>query len=173
LLVKKCVPYPTLSSILIYPGSFWSPDGEHLGNVRLEGKSLNAGESWHGGRVILSWADIEKGIKRINDGESVVLHEFAHQLDQEDGMSDGTPKLESQHDYRAWAEVLSREFIKLRTQVDRGKETFLDDYGATDEAEFFAVATESFFEQSKEFKRRTPKLYAEFARFYKLDPASW
>ena len=99
------------------------------------------------------------------------MHEFAHQLDQEDGTSDGAPELERDQQ-KDWAAVLGAEYADLEEHVHVGERSDIDEYGATNPAEFFAVVTELFFERGGQLKHSHPKLYDQFARFYKQDPAS-
>ena len=104
---------------------------------------------------------------------NVVVHEFAHQLDSESGSNNGAPFLGSAERYRSWSETLSRDFALLRRDAYWGQRDVLDPYGATNPAEFFAVATESFFEQPHELATRHPELYAEFESYYRVDPRAW
>src|SRR5690606_2996359 len=120
-----------------------------------------AGEAWHNGRVILSWDDVQHGVFDFNDGRNVVLHEFAHQLDAESGSMNGAPLLRSRGAYGSWATILSREFNSLRDHAYFGASTVLDTYGATNPAEFFAVATESFFEEPDSLSEEHPELFTE------------
>ena len=113
------------------------------------------GESWTSGVVVLSWHDVQAGASDIHDGQNLVLHEFAHQLDREDGAINGTPLLEQRSQYLAWGRVLNAEYERLIRDSRLGRSTVLDDYGATDPAEFFAVATECFFEKPRVL-RETP-----------------
>jgi hypothetical protein len=122
---------------------------------------------------VLAWDDVEAGAADPDDGRNLVLHEFAHQLDFEDGSTDGTPPLESSAQARAWAEVFGNALEALRRAADAGEPTLLDPYGAQDPAEFFAVATETFFERGRELSGRHPKLYEELKRYYRQDPAAW
>ena len=108
---------------------------------------MHLGESWEHGAVVLSWNSARRGAADPRDGQNVILHEFAHQLDQEDGAADGTPELEQWAFYAPWARVLSEHYLVLRRRRSRGGKTLLDKYGATNEAEFFAVATRVFFER--------------------------
>jgi Mlc titration factor MtfA (ptsG expression regulator) len=101
----------------------------------------------------------------------VVLHEFSHQLDQEDGVADGAPILEHRASYVTWARVLGEEYEALRKK--RRRKTVMRKYGATNPAEFFAVATEAFFEKPKQMKKKHPELYDELRDYYKLDPLGW
>lgn len=177
--------YPALRQILVYPGSFVVQRGhtDHAG-VTHEGRQVLAGESWSQGQVILSWHDTLVGAATPDDGQNVVIHEFAHQLDQETGSANGAPILARQAHYARWAAVLGAEFNALQASAsqyrggwheqDGAKEPSLfSDYGATDPAEFFAVITEVFFEQPHRMAAEHPALYSELSNFYQLDPLSW
>ncbi len=177
--------YPALRQILVYPGSFVVQRGhtDHAG-VTHEGCQVLAGESWSQGQVILSWHDTLVGAATPDDGQNVVIHEFAHQLDQETGSANGAPILARLAHYARWAAVLGAEFNALQASAsqyrggwheqDGAKETSLfSDYGATDPAEFFAVITEVFFEQPHRMAAEHPALYSELSNFYQLDPLSW
>lgn len=165
--------YPQLYSILVYPSAFIGSKTTPIGDSYLEEQQARMGESWHIGLVVLSWQPIQYDMKNWQDGRNVVLHEFAHQLDQEDGSVQGVPLLQKRSDYQTWARVFSQEFQQLCSDVERGLETVIDEYGATNPAEFFAVATETFFEKSELMKRKYPELYQELKRFYQLDPVEW
>jgi len=102
-----------------------------------------------------------------------VLHEFAHQLDQEDGIADGAPILDKRSSYTTWAHILSKEYEQLRSYAQHHKKSVMDKYGATNPAEFFAVATETFFEKPVQLKKKAPDLYAELKSFYNVDPIEW
>ena len=101
------------------------------------------------------------------------MHEFAHQLDQEDGAGDGAPILEQRSSYTLWAKVFSEEFEALQGKVARGKRSVLDEYGATNPAEFFAVATETFFEKPKQLKKNHAALFDALKSYYCEDPLQW
>ncbi len=166
--------YPGLVSILVYPGAYVAEVSTPLGGgVYVEGPSVRLGESWKHGSVILAWDDVKRGAQNAEDGHNVVLHEFAHQLDQEDGLADGAPILGNQSSYAVWAQIMSEEYERLRADAGHHKKNILDEYGASNPAEFFAVATETFFEKPRQMKRRSPYLYAELKEFYKVDPAEW
>jgi len=107
------------------------------------------------------------------DGHNVVLHEFAHKLDEENDVSDGLPVLGNDSQCKTWAEVLSQEYSLLQERAEQGENVVLDEYGATSPAEFFAVATETFFEKPIELKETHPLLYGELRKFYKVDPIQW
>ncbi len=130
-----------------------------------------AGESWPGGPVVLSWEALDDAGSVAAGGANVVIHEFAHKLDMMAGEADGVPPLPSREARERWIEVFDAEFDRFCTAVDAGRETFLDPYAAEHEAEFFAVASEAFFESPNALKRDFPKLYDLFLKFYRQDPA--
>ena len=123
--------------------------------------------------MVLSWADVVRGGSQPRDGYNVVLHEFAHKLDEENDESDGLPVLGNDSQYETWAEVLNQEYETLQADAERGEPTVLDEYAATSPSEFFAVATETFFEKPVELKEEHPLLYEELRKFYNVDPSSW
>ena len=165
--------YPTLRSILVYPRAYIARAKQMLpdGSI-VEGHQSRLGESWFRGSLVLSWADVLAGAHDPDDGKNVVFHEFAHQLDGESGVMDGGPAHIERARYRDWARVLGAEYAGLNAALDRGEQSLIDAYGATNPAEFFAVVTELFFERPVDTRRRYPELYAEFARFYQQDPAA-
>lgn len=165
--------YPKLKSVLVYPAAFRVDRADHQedGTVSSGGRDL-AGESWSNGKVILSWDSVERGVADFNDGNNVVLHEFAHQLDSESGSTNGAPALRS-NSYRTWSAVFSSHFDNLRHRAMRRRATVMDTYGATNPAEFFAVATETFFEKPHQLAERRPDLYAELRQYYQVDPRDW
>jgi Mlc titration factor MtfA (ptsG expression regulator) len=161
-----------VETILIYPAEYFS-DAERFypdGTMDEDGEG-RIGEAWHRGPVVLSWADVRRGGRHPHDGVNVVYHEFAHQLDMQSGWIDGTPPLKGRAAYARWHEVMSAEFEKLVRRSRRGFATLMDDYGAENPAEFFAVATEFFFEKPIAFARRHPRLYAILKEYYGQDPA--
>jgi len=153
--------YDRVHEIIVYPGAYLHPDedGVILGEV----------SSWN--TVVLSWKDVVAGLQNPRDGRDTATHEFAHVLDRASGAFDGTPKLRAREDYGPWARVLSAHFLRLRAG-DGGERALLRDYAATNEAEFFAVATEVFFEKPRLMRRRAPDLYEELRHFYGFDPAA-
>ena len=171
---ERVDPFPKLTTVLVYPSSWSAADVQRgAGGLVHEGASRRLGESHSRGQVVLSWDDVEAGARDPHDGHDVVFHEFAHQLDQELPAAPGAPKLQRAADYAAWARVLGAGYEQLVEKVERHRRSFLDDYGATNPAEFFAVATEAFFEKPLPFRRRLPELYEQLREFYGLDPASW
>lgn len=163
--------YPKLRSVVVYPSAYVA-GGKSLFN-RDEKKSVRLGESWGTGTVVLSWNHVKKGAFNFRDGHNVTMHEFAHQLDQEDGAADGVPILERRSAYSSWATVFSREFEQLQRKGRKKKRNVLDAYGATNPAEFFAVATETFFEKPVQLQKKHPELYQELLNYYKTDPLEW
>jgi MtfA peptidase len=166
--------YPILRQVLVYPSAFLvdMEESDEAGVVRSDSQVLS-GESWSQSQVILSWEDVVEGAAVADDGYNVVIHEFAHQLDQEAGYANGAPELASRGHYARWSKVLGEEYERLRESVEAGEQSLLDDYGATDPAEFFAVLAEVFFEQPQALREENPLLYDELGRFFRVDPAAW
>lgn len=149
--------YDDLGTVIIHPGNL------------KEGKDgIILGMAHRLGAVSLSWDSVKGGLANPQDGRDVALHEFAHAIDVADGDFDGTPPLEVMADRRAWAVACSAAFARLRKAAHSD---IMRAYGATNEAEFFAVATEVFFEKPRQLARKEPALYAALARFYGFDPA--
>lgn len=174
LLGRKTDYYPSLSSILVYPSAFIATRQEHLASgVVAEGPHVLLGESWRHGSIVLSWDDVKHGAADIADGQNVVFHEFAHQIDTSSGKGDNSMVLKNNSSYIAWARALQKDYEKLKHAVAQNRPTFLNKYGATNPAEFFAVATEFFFEKPKKLKETHPDLYKELQQFYQQDPAAY
>ncbi len=166
--------FPNLRQVLLYPGDFFVERSRHDGGVVHEARQALAGESWQQGQVILSWDAVQHGAAVPDDGRNVVIHEFAHQLDQERGRANGAPWLGRRDRYPRWAAVLSGEFDALRGRIARGDDPgLIDPYAATDPAEFFAVVSEHFFEQPQALADAHPALYGELAAYYGSDPRAW
>jgi len=166
--------YPRLKYIVVYPSAFVvsHPEVDGAGVVSLEQKGL-LGESWQNGKVILAWDNVLHGARNFVDGSNVVLHEFTHQLDSETGSADGAPLLAGESSYRSWAGALSVEFRELQKDARIGRHSLLDHYGATNPAEFFAVATETFFEKPGRMAENHPELYDVLKSYYRVDPREW
>ncbi len=172
LLNRKTDCYPKLYSVLVYPSTYVAGSRSRL-TLQPDDNSVRLGESWNHGAVVLAWDSVKSGAINFKDGHNVTMHEFAHQLDQEDGRGDGVPILETRSAYSAWSQVFSSEYAQLQEKTAKGKKSVLDQYGATDPAEFFAVATETFFEKPAQLQKRHPELYVELERFYKVSPLEW
>lgn len=173
LLNRENPRFPGSRTIILYPEAFVAPEITQDGAVVHEGLSVRLGESWRRGPVILSWADVLRGIDNPGDGHNVVIHEFAHKLDEQNGPMDGLPVLRRHEDYPDWAQIMSREFADLVERAARRRNRVLDEYGATSPAEFFAVASEAFFERGLQMKEQLPDLYAQLERYYGVNPAGW
>lgn len=174
LLNRPSKVYAGLTTVLLYPSAFLVPRNRpDAAGVITETRDDLLGESWSDGRVILSWDHVLRGARDWTDGHNVVLHEFAHQLDSESGSNNGAPYLGHPSSYRSWSDVLSHHFDLLRQQAYYNQESVLDYYGATSPAEFFAVATETFFEKPYQMAERHAELYGEFQKYYRVDPREW
>lgn len=167
--------YPGLKTVLVYPSAVVPRDARSLARMRTGSvqQPLRAivGQSWGQGIVILSWDRVEHGAADPTDGDNVVLHEFAHQLDQETGEADGIPAGLRASRLKPWARVIERELGRLEAAALEGAETVLNPYGATNRAEFFAVATETFFEKPAQLRASDGNLYRLLVDYYGVDPA--
>jgi len=161
LLGRDIKVYPKLKTVLLYPHTY------------TDGETARLGESWNIGVVILSWNSVVGGARNFADGHNVTFHEFAHQLDQESGAADGAPILGESNAYQTWARVFSHEYEDLVEKTEHGKKDVMDEYGATNPAEFFAVATETYFEKPRQMKNKHPELYQKLRGYYKVDPDEW
>jgi len=170
--------FPALRQILVYPSAFLvdheQVDGAGVVQAR---RDLRSGESWSRGQVILAWDDTVRGAADPHDGWNVVIHEFAHQLDSQIGLTNDAHDLGMPDSVAAWPQAMQSAYDALCAEVDAmdagGPPPFLDPYGATDPAEFFAVVTEVFFERPRALSAEHPALYRELSRIYRLDPAGW
>lgn len=165
--------YQNLRTILIYPGAFKSIDKSHDGYVVTERETVRTGESWNRGPVILSWEHSEAGAQNHTDGYNVVLHEFAHQIDDLSGHTDGVPVLANDHSYADWERVFVEAYDIHVRNVEAGRRTVIDAYGAEGYEEFFAVSVEVFFEKPVVLKREEPEVYEQLSRLFRLDPETW
>ncbi len=169
--------FENVESIFVYPTTTWRPSPKPgFFEVRQaplpEGQAI-LGEAWRGGPVVLAWDEAKRSARHPESGRNLIYHEFAHKLDMQEGRANGAPVLEDAGLQKRWAEVCSREFQELRTSAAKGKHTTIDPYGATNEAEFFAVVTEKFFDQPASLKKHSPELYDVFRLFYRQDPAAY
>lgn len=164
--------YPRSAEVILYPGAFGEtveavgPDG-----TRYRIQDTRLGQAIYRGPVLIAWNARPRPWQSA--GRNVILHEFAHALDFEDGAIDGTPPLASREQSRRWFDVLTREFEQLRTAARVGRPTVLDWYGARNPAEFFAVATEAFFERPQAVRADHADLYEQLRGFFRQDPANW
>ena len=175
LLHRKTDYFPRLLTILIYPSQYVAEEKRQIHeHVWEEGKTVRLGETGRQlGAVVFAWDAVKSGATDSADGKNVVIHEFAHQLDFENYATDGAPSLATREQQLSWREVMKAEFASLRIAGETGIPTLLDTYGATDPAEFFAVATEAFFMRPCALRARHPKLYAELRNYFQQDPVAY
>ena len=171
--------FDRLRTIIIYPGVYQSQPTEgydFLIGQQDQPNSLpevRSGESWQGGPIVLAWqAALQEG-RRRRCGRSVVVHEFAHHMDSLDGTTDGAPPMTDFQFEKQWFRVTSAEYEQLVQLSQRGERTLLDQYGATNHAEFFAVATECFMTRPHPLADQHPELFAILVRLFGQDPRDW
>jgi Mlc titration factor MtfA (ptsG expression regulator) len=163
--------FSRVPSILLYPGGYRAPTERSSADGTVGPGVGRLGEAWYRGPVVLAWDSVRAGASGADHGHNVVLHEFAHQLDFLDGYADGTPPLASRAEYRQWHEVMTAEYKRLVSESVHGHARVLDAYGATNSAEFFAVATEAFFEKPLQLRERHVALYEVLHGYYRQDTA--
>lgn len=173
LIVNSPVWYDAIRNVLIYPSAFLTNRASQEGGVFHEDHHATLGESWQLGPVILSWDHALYGGLRAHDGENVVIHEFAHQLDSLSGDTNGIPILRKGQAYVGWEKAMLDAYTDHVAKVERGEPTLIDPYGATNHQEFFAEAIVTFFERPQALLAHEPALYAQFSQLLALDPASW
>lgn len=175
LLHRKTDYFPRLVTILVYPSAYLVEEKRQVqDHVWQEGKVARLGETGRQlGTVVLAWDAVKSGAADSSDSKNVVLHEFAHQLDYENYAADGAPALATREQQLTWQEVMKAEFASLRAADETGIPTLLDTYGATNPAEFFAVAIEAFFERPRALRAYHPKLYAELRSYFQQDPVEY
>jgi MtfA peptidase len=161
--------YRDWRTFILYPSEFVTPRHEvDEAGVHHRWEEEASGEAWEDGPVVLSMADV--AASGVGDGYNVVIHEMAHKLDLLDGDANGCPPLHKGMDYQAWFDAFSQAFESITRQVERGREPPIDDYAASEPAEFFAVATEYFFELPDVLRAAYPAVYAQLVLFYRQDP---
>ena len=171
---RKSGVFPSLRHILVYPSAFLVPRTEFgVGGVITHASQTLAGESWNDGRVVLAWDHVQQACLDPSHQHNVVWHEFAHQLDSESGQTNGAPRLPSKQAYQHWSSLMAEEFAQLQQAAQLQIETVMDHYGATNPAEFFAVATETFFGRPHELAWQHPRLFELLQTYYKVDPRCW
>ncbi len=166
-------PFDRLISVILQPDIYVATKVQREpSGLELHSQEERLGEAWRNGPVLLSWRDVARQCREEPDGRNVILHEFAHLLDMADADADGIPLLDTEEQFRTWLDVTRIEYRRLVRHAEHGRRTLLDWYGSTNEAEFFAVATETFFEQPVEMQNLHPSLYDVLRAFYKQDPAA-
>ncbi len=166
--------YPELQRVLLYPSAFVAQH-QQVGNdgVHSQAARVLAGQSWAQGQVLLSWSEVLQDAQDPDSGSNVVVHEFAHQLDQSKGYANGAPPLKNRQAYYSWSAVMQAEFDALRHRLEAGESGLIGAYAATDPAEFFAVCCELFFERGAELAQQHPKLFEELRIYYRINPLNW
>ncbi len=168
--------YRQVESILVYPKTVVAPPQPQsffgISREPVHGGMPVLGQAMQRGPVVLVWDAVRRDSANARDGHNVVMHEFAHKLDMLDGGADGVPPLADDATYRRWIEVFQREYDDLQRRTDRGQRTYLGDYALTNGAEFFAVATEHFFEQPLRMQRDHTAMYEVLRDFYRQDTAT-
>lgn len=175
--LQACLPvlhiglqaYEGWVGVIVYPGDFLIPRRivDEAG-VLHEYDDEVLGEAWDGGPVLLSWFSGNDAPAGVN----VVIHEFAHKLDMENGDVDGLPRLRPGMSRRDWAKAFGEAYEAFCAEVDRGVDTTIDPYAAEHPGEFFAVVSEVFFEDPLVLHRRFPAVYDQLVHFYGMDPAA-
>jgi MtfA peptidase len=167
--------YRNVLSILVYPSTVVPPKRKlshfEIALAPIEATHPIIGQAFQQGPVILIWDAALNGSRHPEQGHNVVYHEFAHKLDMLDGSPDGTPQLRDRNEFRDWVTICSREYLRLKRDANAGRKSFLSAYGATNEAEFFSVATEEFFDRPLRLKEQSPDLYRVLKEYYRQDPA--
>lgn len=165
--------FDAVQTIILYRGPYEHPplvQSHHW----IVGEGIPVyGEAWHRGPIVLSWRNVLASGRNESDGRNVVFHEFAHYVDGLDGEVDGTPPLIGRQRQQIWYRVTEAGYLRLVGQARRDEVTLLDHYGATNRAEFFAVATECFFEQPHAMQRQHEELYGVLRDFYRQDLVRW
>lgn len=173
LIVNTDLWYDNLTTILLYPSAFKSRQAQQSGFVVTEKEVVRLGESWNRGPVVLSWAHSNQGALNDHDGHNVVLHEFAHQIDDMSGRANGVPLLGKDQSFADWERVFLAAFAHHVSDVEHGRPTVIDPYGAEGHEEFFAVSVEVFFERPRALKTSAPEVYDQLSQLFRLDPVTW
>jgi len=165
--------YDTLRTVIVYPSAFKSRNASYDGAILREGTDVRLGESWARGPVVLSWTHAQQGGINEFDGQNVVLHEFAHQLDGLSGATNAVPLLRKGQSFAEWERVFLGAYDIHVGNVERGRKTVMDAYGAENHQEFFAVAIEVFFEKPEKLQDEFPDVYTQLSKLLSLDPVNW
>jgi Mlc titration factor MtfA (ptsG expression regulator) len=165
--------FDRLETIVIHPRTVRIEAERAIANPWLPGGELLDGVAWNRGPVVLSWGAVLRERRGRSPGRNVVVHELAHHLDGLNGEMDGLPGQRTAEAERRWQSIARRELRRLQRMIDRGEPTLLDDYAAESPAEFFAVASESFFEMPRELRAEHPELYEALATLYEQSPVEW
>lgn len=162
--------FDNVQTVLVFPGTI---QRKNRGKVLVGGTIHHAGEAWQGGPIVLSWNATLRGGRNQDDGNNVVIHEFAHALDGLDGEMGGSLMFADRATTEQWGHVLQREYARLCDAKRAGHHSLLSYYGATNQAEFFAVASETFFERPIALKGEHSELFELLMKYYRVDPSNW
>jgi len=175
--LQACLPILNLGfgayegwiSVIVYPTAF-APERviTDENGVEHHVQSELLGESWQRGPVVLAWDEAE--CAGIIDGHNLVIHEFAHKLDMQNGTANGYPPLHTDMDSSAWVEAFSSGYEDFQHKCDSGKATDIDCYAASSPAEYFAVLSEVFFERPDILQQHYAEIYDQLRRYYRQDP---
>jgi len=167
--------YKNVESIIVYPSTVVPPQRKpgffENTSMPVEPSPAIIGQAFQQGPIIIIWDAALRNGRHPESGHNVIYHEFAHKLDMLDGLADGTPPLKDRTEYQDWVKTCSRDYLRLKQRTEKGKKSFLDSYAATNEAEFFAVATEQFFDQPQLMIKHAPDLYRVLKEYYCQNPA--
>jgi Mlc titration factor MtfA (ptsG expression regulator) len=177
--LQACLPilklglegYEGWTTVIVYPSGF-APKRVVRDEYGVEHhvQSNLAGEAWQRGPVVLAWDETEHA--GIIDGHNLVIHEFAHKLDMQNGDANGFPPLHPGMDLKAWTEAFSVGFEDLQYKCSTGKKIDIDCYAASSPAEFFAVLSEVFFERPDVLQRHYVKVFEQLRLYYRQDPST-
>lgn len=175
--LQACLPvlklglgvYAGWSAVIVYPSGF-APQRDFTdeNGVVHQGQINLSGESWQRGPVILAWDETARA--GVVDGHNLVIHEFAHKLDMQNGVANGFPPLHTDMDPTAWLEAFSAGFEDFQAACSLGRATGIDCYGASSPAEFFAVLSEVFFERPDVLQQHYAAIYTQLRQYYRQDP---
>jgi len=165
--------YPDLTTIYLSESTFDEKKKKiSLQNMKAP-ENPRLGESWKHGPIIIAWDTSLHDLSHWSGGSNVLFHEFAHKLDGRDGGMDGTPVLNKGSSYKVWQMVMSKHYIDLLERALEHRHSDIDFYGTKNEAEFFAVTVEEFFQNTVIFNQNHPDLYKLYKEYFRLDPLAW
>lgn len=170
---KNSEVFPGLTNIYLMEDTFIKKDNAVNPNTGLLSDVPKLGEAFKRGPIVLSWTAVQDGLQNPNGRNNVVYHEFSHNLDQQDGTFDGTPPLGPMGNYQRWSQVMGSEFFTLKNALQTHHSSDIDAYGATNEAEFFAVLTEYYFNRPRMLQEKHPQIYEIYDEYFKLNPLRW
>ena len=161
--------FDRVRSIIVYPGPIRNRTLTR-GLVQSDEDAFYSGLAWQGGPLVFSWASSLRGAQRSGDGANVIIHEFIHHIDGMDGEMGGTPIIDSNELREKWLSVFTRRYKELLDDLGSNRQPLIDEYAATNMAEFFAVAGESFFDSPGRLKHDLPDVYELLQNFFAINP---